>query len=245
VDNGLIIAYSGLKAQSDALEVLANNLANVNTTGFKEDKAFFTVLHQSLNSSNASDTADPAAIPSVLAFKSVNMTEGSLSFTNRDLDLAIEGNGFFTVETPKGIRYTRNGNLRLNAQAVLTTSEGYPLLGTSGRPIKLGPGKIHIGEDGGVSLENAPVDQIKLATFDDMSGLEKEGNSLFLCKGGQDAEKASSAKVKAGYLEESNVNPVSSVIQMVETLRHFESIQKSVSLLMNDIDPKAIDKLGH
>lgn len=244
MNSGLYTAYSGMRAQSDALEILANNLANLNTTAFKEDKAFFSLLNGSLNASNQPATVETAIKPSILAQKALNPTEGSLAFTNGDLDVAIAGNGFLVVDAPQGIRYTRNGSLRLNAQWVLTTSEGFPVLGASGRPITLGAGKIRIGEDGNVSLENAPVDQLKVVAFDDVSKLQKEGNSLFISNEGQTAEKPSDAKIKSGYLEESNVNAVSSMVQMIDILRNFEAIQKSINLLMNDINSKAIERLG-
>jgi flagellar basal-body rod protein FlgF len=244
MNGGLYTAFSGLRAQSEALDILANNLANANTTGFKEDKAFFTLLDQSLNQPNKPDTMTTAISRSVSAHKALNPTGGSLAHTSRDLDVAIEGSGFLVVSTPQGIRYTRNGNMHLNAQAVLTTSEGFPVLGDSGTPITLGPGNVKINQDGEVLLDNSKADRLKIVTFDNISALEKQGNSLFLSRSGQASETASDATVKSGYLEESNVNPVTSMVQMVDIMRHFESIQKSVSLLMNDINSKAIEKLG-
>jgi len=244
VNSELYTAYSGMRAQLDALDVLANNLANANTTGFKEDRAFFEMFNQSVNGSNEGDPVGKAIKSSVKANKALNSSEGAMSFTNGDLDLAISGDGFLVVNAPQGIRYTRNGNLHLNAQSVLTTADGFPVLGASGSPITLGQGQIHISEEGGVSLNNTPVDRLKIVAFDNVSMLEKEGNSLLLSRAGQSAEKPSSAAIKSGYLEQSNVNPVSSLVQMVELLRNFESIQKSVSLVMNDMNSKAIDKLG-
>jgi flagellar basal-body rod protein FlgF len=134
--------------------------------------------------------------------------------------------------------------LNLNAQSVLVASDGSPVIGESGKPITLGPGKIAIGENGEVSLDNAQVDRLKVASFDDLSALKKEGSSLFVSGADRSLEKSSDAKIKAGYLEQSNVNPVSSIVRMVEILRHFEAIQKSINLVMNDINSKAIEKLG-
>jgi len=244
VNSGIYTAYSGMQAQLDALEMLANNLANINTTAFKEEKAFFTYLNQSLGTSEGTGDLNEAMNRSVRTLGTVNTAEGSLSPTGRDLDIAIEGNGFLVIDTPRGIRYTRNGSLRLNTQSVLTTSDGYPVLGANRRPITLGPGKVHINLDGEVSLDDSAVDRMKIVSFDDLSKLEKEGGSLFISRAGQSSEKASDATVKSGYLEQSNVNAVTSVVQMVEILRHFEAIQKSVNLLMNDINAKVIDKLG-
>jgi flagellar basal-body rod protein FlgF len=244
MNSGIYTGYSGLRAQSDALEILANNLANLNTTGFKEEKSFFTYINQSLAASQNSGDLNATINQSIQARSFLNNEAGSLNATNRNLDIAIAGNGFLAVQTPHGIRYTRNGSLNLNAQSVLTTADGYPVLGANGRAITLGPGKIDIGEEGDVSLDGEKVDRLKIAAFDDVSVLEKEGNSLFISKKGQEAVKSSDAKIKSGYLEQSNVNPIASIVRMVDIMRHFEAIQKSINLIMNDINPKAIDKLG-
>lgn len=244
MDSGIYTACSGLRAQSDALEILANNLANVNTTGFKEEKAFYTYLNQSADASQGSADFNTVINQSVQTRSALNAEEGSLSATNRELDIAIAGDGFLVIQTPNGARYTRNGSLNLNAKSVLTTSEGFPVLGESGRPITLGPGKIRIGESGDVFLDDVQVDRLKVTAFNDLSVLEKEGNSLFKSRAGQDSGKSSNATIKSGYLEQSNVNPVSSIVHMVEIMRNFEAIQKSINLEMNDMDPKAIDKLG-
>jgi len=243
VNSGIYRAYEGLKAQWDALDMISNNLANVNTTGYKEDSAFFTMLDEKLNGSTSGDGTESGG-GSIQFGRTINTAVSSFTFTNRDLDVALEGEGFLAISTPQGVRYTRNGSLHLNAQSVLTTTENHPVLGASGNPITLGPGKIRINSDGDISLENSKVDRLKIVTFDKMSTLEKEGNSLFRAKGDQAAERPITVGVKSGYLETSNVNAVSSVVRMVEIMRQFEAIQKSMSLMVNDIDQKAIDKLG-
>ena len=244
MDSGIYTAYSGLRAQSDALEILANNLANINTTGFKEQKAFYTYLNQAVDASQKPDDLNTVINQLVQTRSALSGEAGSLSATNRELDIAIAGDGFLVIQTPRGIRYTRNGSLDLNAQSVLTTSEGMPVLGTSGRKITLGPGKIRIGDSGDVFLDDVQIDRLKISAFGNLSDLEKEGNSLFRSRPGASSEKGSDAEIKSGYLEQSNVNPVSSIVRMVEIQRHFEAIQKSINLVMNEINPKAIDKLG-
>jgi flagellar basal-body rod protein FlgF len=244
VNSGIYTAYSGMKAQMDALDILANNLANINTTGFKEENAFFTYLNRSIDADPATANLNDTINKTVQAQGALNTAEGSLTSTGRDLDVAIEGNGFLTVETPRGMRYTRNGNLHVNAQSVLTTSDNYPVIGTNGRPITLGPGKIGINENGDVSLEDSTVGRLKVVTFDNVSALAKEGSSLFISRENQGSEKISDAKIRSGYLEQSNVNAVSSIVRMVNLHRHFEAIQKCISLEMNEMNAKAIEKLG-
>jgi flagellar basal-body rod protein FlgF len=245
MNSGVYTAVSGLRAQMDALDMMANNLANVNTTGFKEDNAFFTLLRQSVDQSPEPDQLNSTINQSITAQAAVNPTAGSIRPTNRDLDVAIEGDGFLVAQTTGGTRYTRNGNLRLNDKFVLTTSDGFPVLGIKNQPIVLGSGKIRIDQDGNVSLDGAPVDRLKVVSFDNISMLQKEGSSLFAQKPGLNSEQPSNAKISSGYLEQSNVNAVSSIVRMVEMMRHFEALQKSVSLVMNEINQKSIEKLGN
>jgi flagellar basal-body rod protein FlgG len=134
--------------------------------------------------------------------------------------------------------------LKLNNQGLLCASDGSPVLNTKGQSIALGPGKISISEDGSVSLDNNPVASMKIVTFNDLNNLVREGNSLYLVREGKDQEKASTAKIKSGYLEQSNVNAVSSMVRMIGIMRQFESLQKTIHLVMNDMNTKVIDKLG-
>ncbi len=237
------VAYTGLKAQMDALDTLANNLANANAAGFKEQKSFFTTFNRMMESPGA--TPLEAAINNeVSAGSALNLGDGSMVETRRDLDVALSGNGFFTVETPGGVRYTRNGNFTTNAKSVLCTADGFPVLGERGQ-IALNPGKVTINQDGEILVDDVRVERLKLAAFDDRASLLSEGSLLFApAPGGQAAKPASGVVVRQGYQEQSNVNPMLATVRMVEILRHFEAIQKSISLMFNDIDAKAIERLG-
>jgi flagellar basal-body rod protein FlgF len=243
VHSSIQTALTGLKAQMDALDMLANNLANVNAAGFKEQKAFFTTLNRALTESGATDL-EAAVNNEVQTGSALNLTDGALVETRRELDLAISGNGFLTVETPGGVRYTRNGSLTRDAKSVLCTADGFPVLGEGGK-IVLSPGKVDINQDGEVLLDGVRIDRLKLASFEGPGMLICEGGSLFApAQSGQVAKPASGASVRQGFQEQSNVNPVLSTVRMVEILRHFESIQKSISLIFNDLDAKAIERLG-
>ncbi len=245
MNSGIYTGYSGMKAQLDALEILANNLANLNSNGFKEDNVFYTYLNESLNASQQNEDLNTTVNRSVIARGTLNIEAGSLLQTSRELDIAVEGSGFLAVNTSRGIRYTRNGSLQLNGKYVLSTQDGDPLISaTTGRPITLGPGKIHINEDGEVNLDGVPVDRLKVVNFEDKSTLTKEGKSLFASSANPESIKPSDSRIRSGYLEQSNVNAIESIVRMVSILRHFEAIQKSINLEMNEINSKAIDKLG-
>jgi flagellar basal-body rod protein FlgF len=242
VHNGIHTAYSGLKAQMDALDTLANNLANVNTAGFKEQKTFLTALNQATGDSQAS-AFEKAVNSAVMTAGALNLTAGSVTETGKDLDVALVGNGFLTVETPAGERFTRNGNLITNSKSELCTAEGFPVLGEKGR-IVLTSGKVAINQDGEVLVNGSRIDRLRIASFDNPGALTSEGSSLMApADKGQAANVATGVSVRQGYLEQSNVNPVLSTVRMVEIMRNFETIQKSVHLIFNEIDAKAIEKL--
>ena len=240
--SGIYTAYSGLKAQMEALDVLASNLANINTAGFKEQKAFFSALNLALDTPGATPLEEAINTHAVLAENALNASNGPLVETQRDLDLALVGNGFLTVETPGGVRYSRNGNLVTDAKSVLCTADGHPVLGEDGR-IVLGPGKVDINQDGEILVGGTRVGRLKLAAFDNPSALLREGNSL-LAPNGQEPKPASGTAVRQGYQEQSNVNPVLATVRMLEIMRHFEAIQRSVHLMYNEMDAKSIEKLA-
>ena len=243
MNSGLYTAFSGLRAQTTALDMVSHNLANVNTAGFKEGRAFFTLLNQAVNDPDSTGLGAVINNQVVLAEGALNESDGSQVATNRDLDIALAGNGYLTVQTPRGVRYTRFGSLMIGKQDVLSTREGYAVLGENGR-IQLGPGKVRIDEQGGVYLEGNLVDRLKLVTFADPRALQREGASLMVPANGKAQATPAQPQVQQGYLEQSNVNAVASVVGLIGILRHFEAIQKSVNLLMNDINAKAIDRLG-
>jgi flagellar basal-body rod protein FlgF len=242
VHNGIYTAFSGLQAQMDALDMLANNLANINTAGFKEQKSFFASLKQELDSPDASEP-ESALDRAVSAGSALNLSDGALVETHRDLDVALAGNGFLTVETPGGIRYTRNGNLITNANSVLCTSEGFPVLGEGGQ-ITLGPGKVAINQDGEILVNGSRIDRLKISSFDNPASLRSEGSSLLIpAQNGQVAKPASGVVIRQGFQEQSNVNPMLTTVRMVEIMRQYEAIQKGISLMFNELDAKAIEKL--
>jgi flagellar basal-body rod protein FlgF len=225
-----------------SLDVMANNLANVNTPGFKEEKTFFTVLSQVGTPAGNNELNRVTNSQAVVWQTGTNQVAGSLQLTQRDLDVALTGNGFLTVKTDQGDRYTRNGALTISPSSVLTTTGGLPVLGENG-PINLGVGKVIINESGDVILNGTRVDRLKLTAFEDPLAIQHEGNSLLSVA--KDARtKPADAKVRQGYLEQSNVNPVTAVVGLVNVMRQFESMQKSMNLIMNDLDSKSIERLG-
>ena len=244
MNSGIYTAYSGMKAHSDALDIAANNLANINTIGFKSDRSFNTLLRESIADSGSPAEIGQTVNRSIRTDRSINYSDGVIASTGRDLDVAIRGDGFLTVQTARGERYTRNGNMHLDANSTLRTADGNPVIGVSGRPITLGPGEIQISDNGSVRLNGNEVDRLKVVVFQDISQLEKEGESLFFSKGGQAPTVRTDAVVRSGYLEQANINAVRSMVDMISIMRQFEAIQKSVAHEMNDMNSKVIERLG-
>jgi flagellar basal-body rod protein FlgF len=244
VNNGIYTAYSGMKAQMDALEIASNNLSNINSVGFKGDITFYSALNKELNASQGEGGLGSTINRTVQAETAVDFTDGEMLTTGRDLDVAISGDGFLTVETPRGIRYTRNGSMNVGPGAILTNSEGCPIIGISGNPITVGPGIIKINEQGDVTLNGSYVDRLKVVTIEDRNKLSKEGSSLFVYRSDKEPKTLENASIKSKSLEKSNVSAISAMVGMVNIMRQFESIQKCISLEMNDMNTKSIEKLG-
>ncbi|MDR1728395.1 MAG: flagellar basal-body rod protein FlgF [Acidobacteriota bacterium] len=244
MNSGIYTAYSGMKARSEELDIAANNLANINTTGFKADRAFGSLLRDTLSDSGAPEGLGLAVNREVRTDKAIDFSDGVALPTGRELDVAVRDGGFLTVSTPRGVRYTRDGNLYQDSGGVLRTADGNPVLGASGGPITLAQGRVHISDEGGVYLDGEEVDRLKVVEFPDLSQVEKEGESLFVNNGEAEPKSKTGMVVRVGYLERSNVNAVRSVVEMVGILRHFEAIQKSLNYEANDMDAKVIEKLG-
>jgi flagellar basal-body rod protein FlgG len=244
MDSGLYTAYSGLKTNSDILELLSNNLANVNTTGFKGDQAFLRIYNHAVD-------GDGISLNRVLndstfvEGSNINLLPGTIKNTGRDLDVALQGSGFFVVQSPAGDRFTRNGNFQLDGAGQLTNSDGMPVLGQNG-PIQLPPGQVVITPTGEVQVNGSTVDTLRLVDFVDSNVLEKVGNSLFRLRDEQSAPAAAPVNtvVVQNSLEESNVNPIREMMLMISTMRQFESLQKALYTLMNTVNDRAINQVG-
>jgi flagellar basal-body rod protein FlgF len=236
---GIYTLFSGMRAQMEALDLVANNLANLNTSGFKEEKAFFTVLDNEINAGELTPKKAMVQAQSVM-----NVSEGQLEATQRELDIAIDGNGAIAVDTPQGARYTRNGHLNINSQGMLCAAGSAPVIGDKDKPIVLGPGPVAINQNGDIYQNNVRINRIRIVTFDSPSALVREGDSLMTPAGKSVTPKPANGKVMQGYLEQSNVNPVACCVSMVGIMRQFEAMQKSVNVVMNDINAKSIEKLG-
>ncbi len=240
---GLQTAEAAMRPKLMRMELIANNLANVNTTGFKRDRLFVQMLKDS-----SAPTADAAGdLSGVSVTQGIDFTEGSLRQTGNPLDVAIQGRGFFAVNTPDGVRFTRSGSFRLSTDGSLVNADGYQVVGTSG-PIqfpdvqKLQQATVSVSETGEVMIDRETIGKIRVVDFPDASVLSKETASLFKAAPGaaETDGPVSPSAVKQGYLEESNVNGVEEMIAMTEIQRSFDTDQK-VLQAMDDSLTKSLE----
>ena len=248
MSDGVYQAASGALIQQYRLDILANNLANVHTAGFKEDRTHFKLVDAGPIDPTDVDAAARASLePVLLGYPSmdyyVNFSQGPMQRTGNPLDLAIEGEGFFNIQTPGGVQYSRKGNFQVSQDGLLVTSEGYPVLGRSSS-IKLTEGVVTIDQEGGVQVDGITADQLRITRFADQQRLQKVGESRFLSLDGEAAAIPSEAfSIQQGYVEMGNVDPVRGMVEMIEALRVFETYQKILET-MDGIDAQSISDVG-
>lgn len=248
MSDGVYQAASGALIQQYRMDILANNLANVHTAGFKEDRTHFKLVDAPAIDPTDVDAAARASLePVLLGYPSmdyyVNFTQGPLQRTGNPLDLAIEGEGFFNIQTPAGVQYTRKGNFQVSKDGLLVTSEGYPVLGRSSS-ITLTQGIVTVDKEGGVQVDGITADQLRITRFADQQRLKKVGESRFLSLDGEaSAIPSDTFSIQQGHVEMGNVDPVRGMVEMIEALRVFETYQKILET-MDDVDAQSINDVG-
>ena len=227
MDPLLTAATSGMRARLEALDLAANNIANSGTTGYKLDR-------ESYNLYIAPEAIDPESpAPSSLPVVQTNwtdFTQGSLASTGNLLDVAISGPGFFAVNGPGSVLYTRNGSFRLSPAGVITTSEGYALREAAGGTIRLDPNlPFEITPDGMVKQAGTDVGRVAIADFEQPQALAKFGRNYFQADSAA-APKAATAPIEQGKLETSNVAAPESAVRLIGLMRQFEMLQKAIAM---------------
>ncbi|MDH5667239.1 MAG: flagellar hook basal-body protein [Nitrospira sp.] len=241
MNRGIYPILSGALAHERRMQVFANNMANVNTAGFKQDeqsfKSIFPPRHPSIPplGPNVDLAQRIMASPMggtertfVAPYRTKTTFEpGRIRLTGNPLDLAIQGNAFFEVKTPQGVRYSRNGMLSLDNQRRLVTNLGYPVMGTKGE-IKIPAGKLEITPQGDIKVNGRPVATIKLMEFPDDEMPQKFSEGLFVSDKGAVSK---TSLVQVGHIEESNVNAIGEMVKLIQGMRGYESAQKLIQTL--------------
>jgi flagellar basal-body rod protein FlgF len=257
---GIFIAASAGLKQGRKLEVIAQNLANVNNTGYKRDRLVFKEFMPPFAPDAGLNTGRNTLLPPEKSNSNVSYvgisdfytdyTPGAFKQTDGTLDLALDGPGFFSVSTNEGIRYTRNGNLRLDTKNQLVNQKGQPILNNQNNPIVIDvPGAdISIDAQGNVSagtgFTNLALGKIKLVDFENPKTLEKLGDGLFnQTDPNAELKKIDKTTVRQGFLENSNVSSVEEMTDMLATLRLFETYQKMIQSI-DSMDDQSVNDIG-
>jgi len=221
----------------ESLDLLANNVANASTGGYKADREFYSLYV------SPEAQADPPSTMPVVERPWIDLSQGVLQSTGKTLDLAISGKGFFAVAGPRGPLYTRAGDFHL-AGGRLVTSEGYAVTGANGQPLRaLGSGAIDVSADGTVQQDGNVIGQLQLVDFT-AAALSKRGASYFqLSDPSAQPVPAAGATVEQGKLEGSNSGGAEGAVRLVGIMRQFEMLQKAVSL-GNDMNKQAIEQVA-
>lgn len=216
MDNPGYITLSRQSGLLKQMEVIANNVANISTDGFRREGVIFTEIIDSLAVEGGSISQSDARI------RLTDFSQASLQNTGGRFDFAIEGDGFFQIETPSGPALTRAGNFARNPDGELVTQQGYRVLDTGGAPLFFPPEatQIEVSTDGTVSADGQPVGQVAVVRVDDMSSITRRANGLLETE--QPLEPADNATIFQGFVEESNVNPIIEMTRMIEVQRSYE-----------------------
>ena len=234
-------AASGLRTSLESLDMLANNLANTQTSGYKLDREFYD-LYTSPDALDAS-AYDPTQMPTIDK-NWTDFAQGSLQQTSNQLDFAIAGDGFFTVNSPSGKLYTRNGSFRMSATGQLLTQDGYTVADTKGKPIQLDPSQpVTVDAQGAIRQAGQDVAQLQVTSFDNLNLLAKQGSSYFQFRGPATGIKTATGEVQQGKLEGSNVGPAESAVRLVSVMRQFEMLQKALNV-GSEMNKEAIQEVA-
>lgn len=243
MDSGLYGACAGLMARMQALDTIASDVANSSSAGFRgEENVFGTVLAEAGRHGRMSALNKATNSFSQIGDTQIDTTQGAITRTGNDLDLAIEGPGYFKVKSATGTAYTRNGHFRADANGRLVTEAGEPVLGVGGEigPIK---GKVSISADGTISCDGAIAGKLSLVTFAPGTRLINHGGSEYGAPAGSEVP-TSQASLQEGALESSNVSPMESVVELISAQRAAESMRHALTLIDGEMDRTTVQDLA-
>ena len=234
-----------MRARMESLELLANNLANASTGGYKSDREFYGLyVSADAKSAEAEGGASPDTQPNIEKHWT-DYSQGALHSTENTLDFAISGRGFFAVNGPSGTLYTRNGNFSVSSTGVLVTGDGYTVRTRAGGTVqtKASAEPIQVQRDGTVIQEGNNLGQLQVDSFDEPVDLNKRGLNYFYRLDASKATEPAKAEVLQGKLENSNAGPAEGAVRLVSIMRQFEMLQKAMNIGA-DMNKHAIEEVA-
>ncbi|MBB6145019.1 flagellar basal-body rod protein FlgF/flagellar basal-body rod protein FlgG [Silvibacterium bohemicum] len=241
MDSGYYAACTGLVSRMQALDTIANNLANASTAGYRAEKNIFSSVLASANGAPSSLLNQAINNYGVLGGTTLDFSQGALQKTGNDLDMALEGSGFFVVQTANGPMYTRNGSFQVSSKRQLITSTGDAVMGEKG-VITLPPGPVSISSDGTISQNGAILGKVKVVDFTAGTDVTSAGSNYYAAPA-TSVIAATNTEVRQGAVESSNVNPVSGMVELITAQRQAEMMQRALSMFNSEIDKTATQDL--
>ncbi|MFH2055223.1 MAG: flagellar basal-body rod protein FlgF [bacterium] len=236
---GIYTVAASMSPRMRQQEVIADNIANVQTAGFKGNSVFMRMVQ---SAQSGSDETAANWETQMLDRVYTDFSQGSLEHTGRDLDLALEGDGFFVIETALGEAYTRNGSFSISPAGLLVTSNGDPVqtdagtLAITGNSVRIDPG-------GQITVDDQPVAVLRVVDFPQPYELERQGATVWRAPGDAVAEDVSTPMVRQGYLEKSNIDVLREMVDMIDSFRAFENSQRLIQIQDESLS-KAVNEVG-
>lgn len=242
MDSGYYAAMTGLVARSQALDTAAANLANAQTPGYRAEREYFRAV---LLGPEAADSQLGRTVNNygLLGGDQLYLGQGQLQQTGNPLDLAIQGEGFFAIQTAQGIRYTRDGAFRRTQQGQLVTAAGEPVLSSVGKPIPVPPGEVSVGADGVLSAAGGAVATVGVFSFPAGTRLTPEGANRYAAPQGVKPVPSRDASVQQGAIEAANQDTITGTLDLLSMQRQAEMMQKALTVFHTEFNKIATEDL--
>jgi flagellar basal-body rod protein FlgF/flagellar basal-body rod protein FlgG len=242
MDSGYYAAMTGLMARTQALDTAAANLANAQTPGYRAERDYFRSV---LLGSDALDSELGRTVNNfgLIGGDRLDLSQGALTSTGNPLDLAIEGEGFFQVQTPNGPRFTRDGGFHRSQAGGLVSAAGEPVLSRAGRMIQLPPGEVTVGADGAISVSGGVVDAVGVFTFPPGTALSAEGANRYRPPAEVVAVASTHASVHEGAIESANLDLIHGTLDLILMQRQAEMMQKALTVFHSEFNKTASEDL--
>jgi flagellar basal-body rod protein FlgF len=242
MDSGYYAALTGLLARTQALDTAASNLANTQTPGYRSEREYFrsVLLGPDAFDSQLGKTVNNFGL---LGGDRLNLGQGPLQQTGNPLDLAIEGTGFFEIQTANGLRYTRDGGFHRSSAGLLATAKDEPVLSTSGKPIPIPPGEVSVGANGVLSVAGGTVATVGIFTFTPGVQLTPEGANRYIAPQNATPTLSKDAAVKQGAIESANQDAIQGTLDLIVMQRQAEMMQKALTIFHTEFNKFATEDL--
>jgi flagellar basal-body rod protein FlgF len=242
MDSGFYAATTGLVARSQALDTAASNLANAQTPGFRAEREYFraVLLGPDSTDSQLGETVNDYGL---LGGDRISLAQGALQTTGNPLDLALEGPGFFAVDTKNGVRYTRNGSFHRSQKGLLVTEVGEPVLSPDRKPIALPPGDVAIGSNGVLSVAGGAAGAVGVFDFAPDVDLKPEGANRYIAPAQAKPQPASGTEVHQGALESANEDVIQGTMDLILTERQFDMMQRALTIFHTEFNKTASEDI--